>query len=57
VWPHPARHLCWGLHATDPRLVDPASELTGRRPVERTVRLDDDGLVELPGATSWPLEL
>jgi hypothetical protein len=39
------------------RLVDPASELTGRRPVERTVRLDDDGLVELPGATSWPLEL
>jgi len=39
------------------RLVDPASELDGGHTVERTVRLDDDGLVELPGASSWPLEL
>jgi len=41
------------------RLVDPAGGPDSGRTVERTVRLDGDGLVELPGAevVSWPLEL
>ena len=51
------RPIAWDVTRTDERAWHLLEVSATASPEERGVRLDEDGLVDLPGGVRWPLEL